>query len=368
MDRILKNNKKNKKKLFDKKEDKKNNDAKFSSILDLLIPSDFIITDNNITSESVNNTNNINHLSTDNKPIINVLEDDYKFICNPSSSTNNENVNISPQFETRKNSSLKHKKDNHLSSKTYSPNKIKKKENIKELDRIIFILKSEYRLTTSVQESFEYSDFNSMADNKRNAILNKLQDTVFSSFEKLNQLSKLSNSNNEIKEALQEIFKLEDITNQSAMHAYNIYSFMKMYQYKRNFNNTNNDGSTNKLRFNKKQFDSVKFARDSEIRRLDKKSSSSLSSNESLNLNSLKQERSEMEGCKSIIRLNNLYKSRIGYLKSEIANSKKALSGKISTIKTVPNELMTDLALKGTLSAIKSVEILNNPSKFQKKL
>lgn len=304
MNKILKNN-------LEQKVCKENN-TKTNSINDSLNFSKSLI---------VNNKNNVSTKNTED--LIYVLENEY-----------------SPIFNSEKNTNY---------TKDFLPNKNKKTQQSKNINEIIFTLKSDYSNISNVYKKFNYYNFDSLSDDKRNSILNTLEESVFSNFNSFNMISKLANSNLEIKFALQEIFKIDDISNKCAMYAYNIYSFMKMYQHKKNF--TKNKNSNKAVIFNKKNFDSLKFIRDSEIKRLDNKSSNSISYTESLNLQMLKSERSDIEGVKSNIRLENLTKTRTQTLKEDIFNSSRVLDGTFSMLTFNYSDIMMHVAKQSAYCA-----------------
>lgn len=264
---------------------------------------------------------------------------------------NKEHINIK-ENNSHKTSSNNIKKKNSFLYKDYIPNKNKNKVNTKDLSEIINTLKGDYLLLDELSEAFQKYDFDSLNNVKSNKLLNDLENKVFNRYKSLNNIDKIINSNIELKETLNLIFKTEDITAQCLLHAYNIYSLIKMFHYNKNHNtyinsskrssssSIDNNKNTKNSKFKKEQFDSLKSIRDEEIKILQTKNSNYTSTEEHSNLDMLKNESSIMEGYKSNLRLDTITKNRTQDLSDKIRDSKKSIDGSIFSAQLIASNYL----------------------------
>ena len=318
--------------------------------------------------------------------IVDILESDYTEVIDEDKEIKNDEIlnydkkenlpdkdDLSPEIDNVKNNQYrKNIKKNSSKSKNYLPSKNKDRKHFENLNEIIITLKKDYMNLNQIFDSFQKSDFSSMDDSKCNKILNMLEEQVFLKFKSFNNINKLANSNEHLRNTLSLIFKSEDITSQCIMYAYKIYSLIKMFHYDKdhlhknylkkprssfflggdNINNTKNN-------FKKKQFDSLKFARDEQIKIFDLKTSDELSTEDQANLNTLKNHRLIMEGYKSNLRIDTIEKDRVKDLTLDIRNSKKFLSSFFFNSSIISLDYLKQL----TQSEIKLIKMYRNSKK-----
>lgn len=239
--------------------------------------------------------------------ILNLLLADYKPILKDDDEDNYDNIKEG-------------------ASKKFVPSKNKTQPSSqKDLYTVINSLQSHYKCVFETYKFFKTLKLDSMTSKKSNFWLNLLSNRIFSSFQELSKLSMFASSNSDIKDSLSQFYKQEDVFSECTMFAYDLYSLIRLVQYQKN----NDRKSTNNkhFKFRSKEFDSIKFIRDSEIKRLDSKSTKTLSNGESSNLSDFKNERLYMEGYKSQIRLNNLTKELSNDLDKTLIKSSQALNG-----------------------------------------
>ncbi|VDG69797.1 Uncharacterised protein [Clostridium carnis] len=342
-----------------KKEDSEKNDSKSSSLKKALIAGGLSLFSNDL--------NNTNLSSSDD--IITVLESEYKdslfsddevlknnYLKSSSTLTNdNKNTTIHHNNSNEVNSTKNYEKSSYF-LKYYVPNKNKCKVNMKYLNEIINTLKGDYMSITELFQTFQKYDFSSIDNVKSNKILNDLESKVFNRYRSFNNISRIINSNIELKNTLSSICKAEDIASQCAMYAYNIYSFIKIFHYKKNnnigskslkkhtYSSSNNQKNS---KFKKEEFDPLKSSRDEEIKILQNKSTDNISSEEYSNLNTLRNDRSIMEGYKSNLRLNTIQKTRTEDLSNDIRNSKKSIDKLIFNAPIMSFNNLNKLSLNG---------------------
>lgn len=290
----------------------------------------------------------------DTDEILNVLEADYKLNTDMYS---DDNSNFS---KDKKNSFLKNN-NKKLSSASADIAVIKLKKNFKSLVRY--------------NEIFKNTNIKSLSASKGITFLNKLQNDIFSCYKDLNALAILVDSNSELKIAVKNMFNCDDIIEHCSMYAYNLYSYIKMFQYK-NYNlNTNirnnkfsaasNDSNENHVdksfKFKSEDLDSLRQIRSGEIHRLGSKPSMSLSQNQANNLSHFKAEKINMEGEKSILRINNLSNSRLRDLNNSIVRSQMLLSNVIFSSSAALNSF----ALSSSNLALDSSKLLSKMNDYK---
>lgn len=297
-----------------------------------------------------NHNNNINNKEAlkDNNEILNVLEADYK---SNNDIYSNDGNNLS---KGKKNSFLK-KNNKKLPSASTNATVNKLKKNFKSLVRY--------------NEIFKNTDIKSLSASKGSTFLSKLQNDIFSCYRDLNALAILVDSDSELKIAVKDLFSCEDFIEQCSMYAYNLYSYVKMFQYKNynlnngvknnNFSATSNDSTENTqnktFKFKSEDLDSLRQIRFEEIHRLDSKPAMSLSQNQANNLADFKEEKINMEGEKSILRINRLSNSRLKDLNNSIVRSEMLLSNVILSSSAALNSF----ALSSSNLAVDSSKLLS---------
>ena len=309
--------------------------------------------------------------------LVNMADSDYTKIISENADvlsnkiSDNKKDNLSNKTKNNKNHIYKkHMRNNsqEYSSKKdsdehngYLPSRKKDRKHIEDLNEIIINLKKDYFNLNEIFDTFQKFNFSSVDDSKGIEILNYLEEQIFNKLKNLNNIDKLAKSNENIKNTLNLIFKSEDITAQCVMYAYNIYSFIKMFHYDKEHlhktyiektlspssSSSDDNNKNNKHRFNKLQFDSLKFIRDEEIHISDLKTSDSLTLQEHFNMNTLKNDRSIMEGIKSNIRLEQIEKTRAKNLTMDIRNSKKSLNNFFSNSSIISFDYLQQSAQNG---------------------
>lgn len=237
-------------------------------------------------------------------------------------------ADYNPLFNDYDDDSFDKTKKQDKNSKKFVPSKNKTPPyNQKDLYTIMNSLHSNYKSTLETFRFFKTLRWNSMTIKKANSLLNLLSNRVFSNFQEISKLSNLVSSDLDMKEEISQIYKREDVFSECTMFTYNLYSLLRLVQYERN--NTKQSNNNKRLRFRLKEFDSTKSIRNSEIKRLDSKSTKVLSTSELLNLSAFKNERQYMEGYKSQIRLDNLIKKFSNDLENALKKSSQNLTGTI---------------------------------------
>lgn len=237
-------------------------------------------------------------------------------------------ADYNPLFNDYDDDSFDKTKKQDKNSKKFVPSKNKTPPyNQKDLYTIMNSLHSNYKSTLETFRFFKTLRWNSMTIKKANSLLNLLSNRVFSNFQEISKLSNLVSSDLDMKEEISQIYKREDVFSECTMFTYNLYSLLRLVQYERN--NTKQSNNNKRLRFRSKEFDSTKSIRNSEIKRLDSKSTKVLSTSELLNLSAFKNERQYMEGYKSQIRLDNLIKKFSNDLENALKKSSQNLTGTI---------------------------------------
>jgi tRNA A37 N6-isopentenylltransferase MiaA len=230
-------------------------------------------------------------------------------------------------------------------------------------------LKKNFKSLVRYNEIFKNTNIKALSASKGSAFLSKLQNDIFSCYRDLNALAILVDSDSELKNAIQTWFNCEDVIEQCSMHAYNLYSYVKMFQYKNynlnnnaktnKFSSTSTDGTENNpnktFKFKSEDLDSLRQIRSEEIHRLDSKPAMSLSQNQANNLSDFKAEKINMEGEKSILRVNRLSNSRIKNLNNSIVRSEMLLSNVILS----SSNTLNSFALSSSNLAVTSSKLLS---------
>lgn len=237
-------------------------------------------------------------------------------------------ADYNPLFNDYDDDSFDKNKKQNKNSKKFVPSKNKTQPySQKDLYTITNSLQSNYKSTLETYRFFKTLRLSSMNTKKANSLLNLLSNRVFSNFQEISKLSNLVSSDSDMKENISQIYKGEDVFSECTIFTYNLYSLLKLVQYERN--NTKQSNNNKRLRFRSKEFDSTKSIRNSEIKRLDSKSTKVLSTSELLNLSAFKNERQYMEGYKSQIRLDTLIKKFSNNLENSLKKSSQNLTGTI---------------------------------------